>query len=121
MFEITPNGLNRLDITFSGKLDSEAMKSALDDFVSKSEGIVHGKMLYKVGDFELPTLGAIVIEMSYLPHIFKFIRQFDRAAVLADQGWLKKISEIEGALLPGVEIKGFDRDEEAQAEAWLNR
>ena len=45
--------------------------------------------------------------------MFGLIRKFDRCAVLADQKWLKTISEIEGALIPGLDIKGFNTDEEA--------
>ena len=119
MFKVIPNGPNRVDIEFSGKLNSEEKKLALDELVNKTKGIEHGKMLYRIDDFELPTLGAIGVELSRLPELFKLITKFDRAAVLADKGWVKKASEIEGALLPGLEIKAFDRNEEVEAEAWL--
>ena len=49
----------------------------------------------------------------------RLINRFDKAAVLTDKAWLKKISEFEGALYPGLEIKAFDREHKAQAEAWL--
>lgn len=119
MFRITPNGSNRLDIECSGKLDSAEMKVALDELVRHAKGIEHGRMLYRIGNFELPTFGAIGVELARLPELFKLIRKFDRAAVLADKKWVKTASEIESALIPGLEIKGFDPDEEAQAEAWL--
>ena len=48
------------------------------------------------------------------------IKKFDRAAVLTDKAWLKKVSELEGALFPGLEIKAFDRDQRGEAEAWLS-
>ena len=53
MFKIIPNGINRLDIEMSGKLNSEEMKFALDELVSKSENIENGKMLYDVVDSEI--------------------------------------------------------------------
>lgn len=34
-------------------------------------------------------------------------------------GPILKISEIEGALIPGLKIKAFDLDDEDEAEAWL--
>jgi hypothetical protein len=40
---------------------------------------------------------------------------------LADEIWLKKLSEFEGALLPGLQIKAFNRDQKEEAEAWLSR
>jgi hypothetical protein len=48
------------------------------------------------------------------------MKKFDRAAVLTDKTWLKKVSEFEGALFPGLEIKAFDIDQKAEAEAWLS-
>ena len=119
MFKVTLKGKNRLDIELSVKLDAEEMKIALDELVSKSENIENGRMLYDVIEFHIPSLGAIVIELSRLPSMFGLIKKFDRAAVLTDKTWLKKVSELEGALFPGLEIKAFDRDQRAEAEAWL--
>ena len=47
-------------------------------------------------------------------------KKIDRAAVLTEKTWLKKASEFEGALIPGLEIKAFDRDQIAEAEAWIS-
>ena len=121
MFKVMPICENRLDIEMSGKLNSEDMKIALDEFISKSDNIENGKMLYDVIDFHLPSLGAILIEFSRLPAMFGLMKKFERAAVLTDKTWLKKVSEFEGALFPGLEIKAFDRDQKAEAEAWLSR
>lgn len=120
MFKVMPNGKNRLDIELSGKLDVEDMKIALDELVSKSENIENGKMLYEIIDFHLPSLGAIGVEFSRLPAMFGLIKKFDRAAVLTDKTWLKKASEFEGALFPGLEIKAFNRDQKSEAEDWLS-
>jgi hypothetical protein len=120
MFKVTANGDNRLDIDMSGKLDVASMKVALDELVSKSEHIVNGRMLYVIRDFQLPTLGAIGIEFSRLPSMLGLMKRFDRAAVLTDKSWLKKASEFEGTLFPGLEIKAFNIAEKAQAEAWLS-
>lgn len=122
MFKIMQNGVNRLDFELRGKLNAEEMKIALDELVSKSKNIENGKMLYEIIDFHLPSLGAIGIEISQLPSMFRLMKKFDRAAVLTDKTWLKKVSELEGTLYPGLEIKAFNRDQkaEAEAEAWLS-
>lgn len=119
MFQVTQNGENRIDVSFSGKLDSNEMKFALDELLRKSEGMSHGRMLYRIGDFSLPTLGAMAVELSRAPELFRFIRRFDRLAVIAAKDWLRTASEIEGALIPGLTVKAFTPAEEAQAEAWL--
>ena len=120
MFKVIQNGTDRLDLEMSGKLDAEEVKTALDELVSKSKNIENGKMLYDVIDFRLPSLGAIAIEFSLLPTVFRLLRKFDRTAVLTDKTWLKKLSELEGLLYPGLKIKAFNRNQRAEAEAWLN-
>ncbi|MGW8247780.1 MAG: STAS/SEC14 domain-containing protein [Acidiferrobacterales bacterium] len=119
MFKVSRVSRDRLDITMSGKLNSEEMKEALDELVNKSKDIHDGKLLYDVVDFHLPSLNAIAIEFSRFPAMFGWIRKFKRAAVLTDKTWIKKISELEGALVPGIEIKGFERDQKDEAETWL--
>jgi hypothetical protein len=119
MFKVTRNGPNRLDIEFSGKLDAEEMKTALDTLEARAEGIENGRMLFVVGDFQLPTMDAAMVEFARLPSMLGFLRKFSRCAVLAEQRWLKMISQIEGALIPGVAIKGFGLQEQAAADEWL--
>lgn len=121
MFQVTRRGVNRLDVEFSGKLDSDAMKAALDDLSFKAEGIEQGRMCYRIGDFDLPTLGAIGVELARIPQMFRFIRRFQRVAVLADQDWLRRAAEIEGAMIPGLSVKAFVLQDEAAAEAWLEQ
>ena len=96
------------------------MKIALDELVNKSKEIENGKMLYDVIDFHLPSLGAIAIEFLRLPSMFGLLKKFERAAVLTDKNWIKKVSEFEGMLIPGLEIKAFERDRKEEAEAWLS-
>jgi hypothetical protein len=59
--------------------------------------------------------------LSRIPQLFRFVRRFDRMAVVADKAWVRKASEFEGALIPGLQIKAFDLDQEEEAEAWLQR
>lgn len=119
MFSVKKNGPNRVDIDYSGKLDVEEMKAALDSLAEQTADIENGRMLFRVGSFELPTMGAMAEELSRLPSMLGLLRKFDRCALLADQQWLKTVAELEGTVIPGVEIKGFGRDEHAAAEAWL--
>lgn len=76
-------------------------------------------MLYEVIDFHLQSLGAIAVEFSRRPSMFGLMKRFDSTAVLADKTWIKKAGEFEGHLIPGLEIKAFDRDQKEAAEAWL--
>lgn len=119
MVRITRSSPNRLDIEFSGKIDAEGMKIMLDEMIAKAEGIDNGRMLFTSRDFNMPTLAAIGVELSRLPQLFRFINQFDRVAILADKKWVGRTGEIEGALIPGLEVKAFEPGQEAQADGWL--
>lgn len=119
MFIVKPTGENRLDIQMSGKLEAPEMARALDELAAAAAGIEHGVMLFDVVDYHLPSLAAIGVELARLPALIRLINRFDRAAVLTDKTWLKRASELEGALYPGLEIKAFDRDRKAEAELWL--
>lgn len=120
MFRIQRTGPDRVDIELSGKLDTDSMKLALDELVRETEGIENGRMLYDIVDFHLPSLGAIAVEFSRLPSLLGLIKRFNRAAVLTDKAWIQKVSEFEGKLLPGLEIKAFDRGQQSDAERWLD-
>ena len=120
MFRAQANGKNRLDIVISGKLSTEEMRDALEQLTRESEGIQKGRMLYTIVDFHLPSLGAMAVEFAHLPSLFKLVRKFERAAVLTDKAWIRKVSELEGVLFPGLKIRGFDRYEVDEAEAWLS-
>ncbi len=119
MLKITKPSSNRVDIELDGKVDADIMRKALDDLIEKSDGVTGGKMLYRITNFELPTLGAIGVEFSRLPKLFKLLGAFDKCAVLTDSDWLKKAAELEGALFPGIQIKSFDLDDQEVAETWL--
>lgn len=119
MLTLTKPGPNRVDIEFSGCLDADAMREGLDKLLELSEDVSQGTMLYRISNFEIPTAGAIGVELARLPKLFGLLGKFDRCAVLSDTSWLRTAAEVEGALIPGISIKAFPFDAEDEAEAWL--
>ncbi len=85
MFKVVKNGSNRLDLEFSGKLDSEGMKALLDELTSQSKDIESGRMLYRIENFTVPGFGALAVELSRLPELLRVMKKFDRVAVLTDK------------------------------------
>ncbi|BFM48969.1 STAS/SEC14 domain-containing protein [Marinomonas sp. THO17] len=119
MFHVEKQGENHLYIEFDGQLDSLQMEVALNEFILLAQGIEKGTMLYEIAAFHMPSFSAIAVKLSKLPTLFSLIGKFRKAAVLTDEKWLQKVSEIEGLLIPGLDIKAFSLDEKADAEAWL--
>ena len=119
MLQIQKTSANRVEIDFSGKLDAIDMLTGLDELIAVSENISNGRMLYKISEISIPTLGALGVELSRLPQLFSLLGKFDKCAVLSDSAWLRTAANIEGALFPGIDIKSFEFDEVDNANAWL--
>jgi hypothetical protein len=119
MLKVTKPGLNRLDIQLEGTLDAEKMRHGLDTLLDLSRDINQGVMLYRIKGFTMPTLGALGVEFGYLPKLMGLVGRFDKCAVCCDTAWIRKAAEVEGAMIPGLEIKTFDLDDREGAEAWL--
>lgn len=119
MLTITQPKPDRLDIELKGELDADIMRTALDELIAKSEGISHGRMLYRIGDFHMPTLGALAVELRRLPKLFGLLGKFEKCAVVSEAGWIRKAAEIEGVLFPGIEIRSFEPGQADVAEEWL--
>jgi hypothetical protein len=119
MLKVAKPSSNRLDIELSGKLDADTMNIALDGLIEKADGLNHGKMLYTISDFEIPTMGALAVEFQHMPKLFGLMGRFDKCAVLSDTSWIRTAAEIEGAVIPSLEIKSFPLTERNAAENWL--
>ncbi|WP_372864964.1 STAS/SEC14 domain-containing protein [Spongiibacter sp.] len=121
MITVTAVNKHRVDMTMESSLSKQDMQQALDDLFKLTAELEHGTMLYTISDFHWPSLGAVGVELAHLPTLIKTLKKFDRVAVLSDRPWLRRISEFEGHLIPGVEIRGFEADKQAEATAWLEQ
>lgn len=120
MIRITKPAPNRIDMEFEGdSIDEETMRSAIEQLIDLSEGVEHGRMLYRLEQFPWPSLAAIGVKFEHLPKLFKMLGRFDRCALLTDTAWMRTAAEVEGHLIPGLEIKGFEMKEAEAAEKWL--
>src|SRR5690625_7396474 len=97
-----------------------SMKDQLYVLMDKSLDIQLGVLLMRIDKYDFPYLGAIGVELSRMPSLFRYICRFDRVAVMVDKAWVRKLSEIEGALIPGLELKAFELTQAAEAEAFLH-
>ncbi len=119
MLNITKVSPSRVDIELNDSLDADGMRAGLDELIEKSEGVENGLMLYTINDFAMPSAGALAVEFGRLPKLFGLIGKFDRCAVLSDVAWIRIAAEIEGALIPGLDIRAFELGENDAAEVWL--
>ncbi len=120
MLSVDKNEDGLVVIELNGEIDATAMEVVLNQLVEIASDMQGIKMLYRITNFEWPSLSALGVEFKKLPQLLRLIARTDRIAVLTDEAWIATISEVEGALIPGVEIKAFELQEEPAALAYLN-
>ena len=120
MLSVSKPSSHQVDVELSGPVDADNMRSALNRLIEGADGMLHGKMLYKVSDLALPSMAALAVEFQLLPKLFGLVGRFDKCAVLSDAAWIRRSAEIKGAVIPFLEIKGFPMSDQQRAQAWLD-
>ena len=120
MFKVEKERDDLVNLQFDGQLDAVEMAIILDQLVEATGEMENGKVLYTIKNFELPTFGALAVELGRLPSLFVMLGKLSKAAVIADESWMRTAAEWEGVLIPGLDIKAFEHGQEEQARAWLD-
>ena len=111
MLNITKPSKNRVDIELSGVLDANAMREGLDKLIEQSEDVNAGKMLYRISNFEFPTVGALAQEFIKMPKLLGLLGKFEKCAVVSDAAWIRTVAEMEGAVFPSLDIRSFTQSQ----------
>lgn len=106
-------------IRVTGQVHTDEMDSELDRLLAMTAKVRGGRLLYDIREFEMPSLGAMMVEMRKMPQLLSLIGRFDKAAVMAEAPWLRAMAEWEGMLMPGFEVKSFAHKDEKEAREWL--
>lgn len=110
-------GTNIVTVTYRGSLGADEMDALRSDLTKVADqGPV--RLLVQYEDVDLGK-----IEPEALWKDLKtagMLNQFERCAVVADEGWIKKIGSITSRLVP-FEVKVFAVADRDDAVAWLGR
>ena len=118
-FSITPTHDNLFRVEISGKLDATSMGLALDRFLEELGPVRHAGVLCIYRDVELPTAGAMGVDLKRVPQIVSILRHIDKLAVISGQEWVRATARAEAPLVPGVETRVFEPGQEAEAIEFL--
>ena len=118
MIDLLRDG-QRLTVWVEGTVDYAVIEDFIPRALIATEELEQGEMLIFIEGDDWPSLGAIALEMLEIRRMLQLVRRFDRIAVVTDKDWLGMIAEIEGRLIPGLEIESFDFDEVEDADEWL--
>ena len=121
MLVVSKPSPNRVDIELSGALNTKEMRNGLESLFDQTETVSGAKVLYVIKDFEMPTLGALAVEFQQMPKLFGLIGKFEKCAVVTDTAWIRTAAELEGAVIPSLEIRSFPAAAIQQAKDWLEK
>ena len=121
MLTITPLSPRAIEILAEGHFTAADVAPALARLAAILDDTPQLDILADVRGSPAIALSAIAEELRHLPLVFRMIRQIERVAIVADAGWVRTVSRIEGAVIPGVHYEVYERREAAHAREWLLR
>lgn len=121
MLTITTLSPRAIEIVAQGRFTDADVRPALARLEAILDEMPHVDILADVRGSPSIALSAIAEEMRHLPLVLRMIRQTDRVAIVADEAWVRVLSRIESALIPGLHYEIYNREQAAHARAWLLR
>lgn len=108
----------RLDVVVRGTLDEDAVRGGADELRDAlEEGTA---LLLDLREFDGMTVGGLARDLAESLHLVGRLARCRRIALVAAERWLRAAGRVDGALLPGVEVRAFDVDGIDEARAWLD-
>lgn len=103
-----------LEVTIDGAISADAMKRLHAQLAEFLEAHEHPGLLVVYTDIgEIPP-GAMLEDLRNV----EFLPRIERAAVVADQRWIRGLTELGEHVVP-TEVKVFHQDARDEALAWL--
>ncbi|GMA40241.1 STAS/SEC14 domain-containing protein [Mobilicoccus caccae] len=109
-------GTNIVEIEFSGHLEADAMAEChrtLQQTIDEHGSI---RLLARYGEIDLRKIEPAAFWEDLKNTVL--IPKIDRCAIVAEQGSLRRVSEVVGRVLPA-EIRTFEPADDAQARLWV--
>jgi hypothetical protein len=120
MFELlTPPAPNVIAYRLDGKVDSEVfgqLSAAINAALEQHEQL---RLYAEVDHLGGVTPEAIVDGLGYVVRRLSLLHRFDRAAIVSDEAWVRKVGELKAQFFSSLEIRAFPRAEREAARAWI--
>lgn len=119
MYELSMTDGNCVVFELNGAPDAVDMENLLQEMSAMVEGKEGMTMLYKITKFEIPSASAMMVKLADLPRWLGVMKSISKMAIVTEKAWIRNVAELEGFLIPGLEIKSFEFADVSEAEAWL--
>ncbi len=118
MLEILPAPEHVVAMCVSGRVEKEDIErgiTAVDEALARQDRIA----LYAEVAMSGMTPGAFALDLGYgLRHLGE-LHRFARMAVMTNQEWVRRIIQVQGRILPQIEIRTFAESERDEALVWV--
>ena len=104
----------------SGRIDKDTLSEGLEWFQTAAEEAPADLNLcveMAKGDFE--NLSDVSAEFRHVGHVLRQNPNLEKCAVVTDSLFVRNSAKVEGAVIPGLNLKTFATDETVPAESWL--
>jgi len=118
MLEVLPSPEHVVALRVSGSIDRDDIErgiAAVEDALARQERIAVYAEIAMTG----MTPGAFARDLGYgLRHLHE-LRRFARMAVVTEQEWVRRVVQVQGRILPQIEIRTFTAGERDAALTWV--
>jgi len=116
-------GENIIGLKINGRFTAEDVARVFRQISSKFEDFPRIRLFYEVTDFDIRdvTFDIISEEFAYLFNHPGLMASLEKAVMVTDQSWLRKIFTVEMALIPTITGKAFTKDQADEALEWLRK
>jgi SpoIIAA-like len=118
MLELLPAPEHVVALRVNGSIDRDDIErgiAAVEDALARQECIA----LYTEIAMTGMTPGAFARDLGYGLRHLRELRRFARIAVVTEQEWVRRVVQVQGRILPQIEIRTFTPGEQDAALTWV--
>ncbi len=106
-------------MSITGNIKPESMTQGLDWIHELDAEDDDFNLRIDMAQGEFDDLAAISAEFKRVATVLRHSKSAKKCALMTDSMFLRNSAKVEGAVIPGLEVRTFDLDEETPAERWL--
>jgi hypothetical protein len=110
---------NVVFMKISGEVSKEEMTESLNWFETAAGANDNLNICVDMAKDDFDGLGELRKEFVRVGHVLRTVPDADKCAVVTDSQFLRNSAKVEGAVIPGLEIRAFAADQSTPAETWL--
>ncbi len=118
MLEVLPAAAHVVAMRVSGRIDTDDIERGI---AAVDEALAHQDRIALFVEIAMSGMspGALARDLGYGLRHLRELHRFARMAVVTEQDWVRRIVQIQGRVLPQIEIRTFALGERDEALTWV--